>query len=334
MLVPITAKQDLNDYLTNLISFVKSIKDLKIKTESDMFMNIPSVDYLPLLDFKLKQGMLDQLKVNSDTGFITGINLSRIKAEKRNIDFKLGYTTSPEDIRDQLIDRLDGFDLTQIKRYDLNNLTESLADRVYISMLQKANIDNNVILSSRIVEEGEDSDLIKVLMTGYSLPYSSEASCEMDIYFSKKALKKRKIKLGVNCECNLDKKLEDQLEDWFGLESDVIYEHINREKGIEPRRVSRTIFGPFYGPFFALTEDILKIDPYAIEISKAFLMEEKNVPYIFSVHNDNSTEHFNFYDEEVSGKPQMETQHVYFCNEKKVSEKLKDIIPDSEVILI
>jgi hypothetical protein len=70
MLVQITAKQDLNDYLTNLSSFVKSIKDIKFKKNSDMFMNIPLMDYVPLLNFKFNQGNLKNLKINGDTDLL------------------------------------------------------------------------------------------------------------------------------------------------------------------------------------------------------------------------------------------------------------------------
>ena len=342
MLKSVTNPTEMKEYTSNLVLLANLINESS--GPNNGFIGLQHlIDYVSLLKFKTETNLIKELKVDGSSGMVSFGHIAQLMAEKNNFDLKIECSYTPEEIRSKLIKELDSTKIRKPKNFDISGRINLLANRYYLSLLEKANIEEDIIINSSLVESG-DSDLIRIIMTGYCTPLGTICSCETDLYVQKSRLKKKKIKIEGNADVHLPEELTNQLRGWFGIQSNMVYEFIGKEKGLEPRKVKRTIFAPFYNKFFEPTREVRDIDPYHLRIYEDILMDiQHSCPYILSVHIDTSTKHFNpFYETEnkSSGKklktekPNIAIDHKYYCLDKEVAEQLKEHVSEKDILIL
>ncbi len=254
-------------------------------------------------------------------------HIAQLIAEKENIELKKETSFTSKEIRNKFIEEIDS---RNIKDFDISKKIISLTRRYYLSLLDKADISEQITLNANLVETG-DSDLIRIIMAGYCLPLSSVCLCEAEFYVQKKKLGK-KIKVESNTKVSFPEGFSNELIGWFGIQSNMIYEFIKKKKGFEPRKIKRTVFSPHYNRFFEPTKDAKNIDPHYLEIYENILPQQNT--HILSVHTDTSTKHFDPFDENKSEieRPNITIDHKYYCMDKRVARQLEEYVPKKEII--
>lgn len=326
MLKSIINPIETREYISNLSSLINLIKESTAKNHNLGLQYL--IDYVSLLKFKIDNNLMQKLKIDASSGMVSFGDISQLIAEKDNLELKKECNFTLEEIRDKLIKKIDS---KNAQDFDISKKITSLTKRYYLSLLEKTNIDKDITLNANLVETG-DSDLIRIIMSGYCLPLGSVCSCEADIYVQKKALGKKKIKIKSNADVSLSEEFSNKLTGWFGIQSNIVYEFIRKEKGFEPRRIKRTVFAPHYNRFFEPTKNTGDIDPYYLEIYENILLQQ--TPHILSIHTDTSTKHFDPFDEDKSKieKPNITISNKYYCIDKKVARQLKKYVPEKDII--
>lgn len=322
MLKYITNPTEMKEYVGNFSSLINLVKE----TEQDFALQYLT-NYFSLLKFKIDNNLMQKLKIDTSSGIPSIGHIAQLIAEKNNLELKLQCSFTSEEIRDRFIKEIDSQ-----KNFDTAKTINSLIKRYYLSELEKADINEDISLNATLLESG-DSDLIRIIIAGYSLPLNSVCSHAIDLYAQKGLLnlRKRKIKIDTKANVSLPGQFNNKLINWFGLQSNMIYEFIRKERDFEPRRVRRTIFAPFYSKFFEPTKDAERIDPHYLEIYKDILPQQ--TAYILSIHTDTSTKHFDpFYKNNGKEKPNITIEHKYCCADKKIANQLKKFVPKEEII--
>lgn len=322
-------KPEVKEYISNFAVLANLLNESANKDND--FMGVRHlIDYISLLKFKIDNNLLSELKIDSSSGMVSFVDISQLIAEKNNLDLKLEHSFTPEEIRDKLIKGTDSIKSGQ--DFDISRTIASLANRHYLSMLKKADINEDITLSASLAESG-DSDLIRIITSGYCLPLSAVCSYETDLYAQKKRLGKKKIKIDSQAYVSLSEEFSNKLFGWFGLQSNIIYEFIKKEKGFEPRRVKRIVFAPFYSKLFEADNMASQVDPHYLEIYKNIL--SCHSVYVLSVHTDTSTKHFDpsYETDGKTEKPNITIEHKYFCTDKRTAKQLEKYVSKKEIVV-
>lgn len=313
-------------YISNLSSLINLINESADKNHNPGLQHL--MNYVSLLKFKIDNHLIDKLRIKATSGMFSFGHISQLQVEKNNLELKQECSFTLEEIRDKLIKEIG---TKNAQDFDISKTIASLANRHYLSLLEKTNIGKDITLNANLVETG-DSDLIRIIMAGYCLPLGSVCSLEADVYVKRKRLGKKKIKIESNADVNLPEEFSNKLIAWFGIQSNMVYEFIRNQKGFEPRKVERTIFAPFYNRFFRPSKEVEIIDPHYLEIYENILPQQTT--YILSIHTDISTKHFDPFDENKTKieKPNITIDHEYYCMDKKVARQLEKYVPEEEII--
>jgi hypothetical protein len=317
---------EMNTYISNLSKFVSLINKTSEYSLNSGFNYLKELS--SLFQIKTENNLLDSFKINSSSGFISYGEILNILSQKKNIDMKLDYSFDFDEIQNKIITGIDSSDEND---FNLENKMNSLSTRYYLSMLNKSSLNAADFFNSKLQEAGESSDLIQVEISGYSKSLSCPCSYVADFYYAKSKLKKRKIKIDELGEIEICDSLKDKFTGLLGLESRIIYEIIRNEKELEPRKVKRTVFAPFYNPFYNNLDDSNNLDPHNEELFE--FTKSLNDAYIFSIHEDISTKYFSgLYDESSIEKPSVEFDHKYFSLDKKMDKKISSFIPKENIV--
>ena len=124
--------------------------------------------------------------------------------------------------------------------------------------------------------------------------------------------------------------LESLLINNFGSESNIMFHVLQQEKNVFPRKVQRTIIGPYYTKHLKPSSTYKRIDPL-YQMMMDFVKDSEHK--ILAVITDESTQYINFFDDEQQNteQPRINIENLYFCS-RETAKELGSLINKKNII--
>ncbi len=320
---------DVSAYTSHLFDF------LRWGNEKIELLNTgPLHRFAELLDFKAQHNLAGSLHICAESGMPTFLEYCGIISEIKQRELLAQTSFKLPELRERLISQCDSGEITQ---QFVSETLEKVARRSYFDMLSQAEADlqTHPKPAVTLLEQGKESNLVHIYLFRFSQTLATFVAYDIEVNVKNHRLGFRNMVSFDGGNARLSGKITSILDTLFDSESNVAFHYLSENSELTPRKVVRTVFGPYYTPHTLPNPAFKQVDLFHNGITDFFAGGSVKC-YALAIHRDESTRNLapssNTRDETMESILSLEK--YYLTRDEPAAAFLRQLLPTGEKVTV